>query len=186
MPSPEVLESLQKLQDELNKLEPAIKHVETAVEISNTVRTIPEKHLELLESIKKADKKFKDELSEVFREKVNDIEEVNKVTLDQVRSLAEVISQYHTKLTELRDQIEVYFEWIKSINFPDRLDKIDNSINAINIGIQNIQTRLSDVERQLISKVENLEKRQKTGNIINIILSIIIILSLFLMIYRSF
>lgn len=43
---------------------------------------------------------------------------------------------------------------INGINFPSRLDKIDNTVSGINIGIQNTQTKVETIDRELKDKIE--------------------------------
>jgi len=185
MPSKEVLDSLQQLHEELEKLAPAIKHVETATEVTKIAKSIPDKHIELIESVKKTDKEFKNQLFEINSKSIEEFGDENKKTLTRINSLAETISEYQDKLSELKSTISDYYKKIDSINFPERLDKLDKSISAINLGIQNLQTRLGDIERQIMSKIERIEKHQKNASIINIVFSIIILLAIFLLIYRS-
>ncbi len=47
---------------------------------------------------------------------------------------------------------------IRKIDFPSRLDKIDNTVSAINLGLQNVQSRLSDNERNIKETLINTEK----------------------------
>ena len=48
MASELVLKALDNLHRELERLEPAIKHVETAAEVTKIVKEIPQKHINLL------------------------------------------------------------------------------------------------------------------------------------------
>ena len=88
---------------------------------------------------------------------------------NEINSLTEVWGNYHDNLTLLRDQIEAYYKNIEKIKFPERLDKIDNVISAINIGIQNIQTRVGDFERQILKLIEDLDIKNKRRNKTNLI-----------------
>ena len=69
------------------------------------------------------------------------------------------------------------------VDFPIRLDKIDNSVASINVGVQNIQSRLDMVENnikdELSSKLsEQLLKFKKHQNIITLALGCFMIISL--------
>ncbi len=66
MLSQEVLTALESLHREIERLEPAIKHVETAQQVTQTVKAIPQKHLEFLQEVKGNDAKHKDELKNLF------------------------------------------------------------------------------------------------------------------------
>jgi len=49
--------------------------------------------------------------------------------------------------------VENLINSIKKIDFPSRLDKIDNTISGINIGIQNLQTKIIDIEKTLYASI---------------------------------
>lgn len=178
MPSKEVLESLQSLHRELNKLEPAIRHVETAVEVTNTVKGIPDKHNELIGKLEKADEAIRKKLGEDFKKHVDEIKKENTDVVRELKDLKDEIEGYHEKLEALRKQIESYYEKIGSINFPERLDKLDNTISGINIGIQNLQAGMRDLDKKVTSSILDLRSAQKRGNTLSIILVILVALSL--------
>jgi hypothetical protein len=69
--------------------------------------------------------------------------------ISAVRSL--VNSNEHL-ITSNSDFINV----IGRIDFPARLDKIDNSVAGMNIGIQNTQTTVATLDRELKDKMERL------------------------------
>lgn len=52
MASQEVTKALEELHLQLNRLEPAIRHVEAAEQVTQMVKTIPEKHIALMEEVK--------------------------------------------------------------------------------------------------------------------------------------
>ena len=80
MASEKVLQSLETLHRELDKLSPAIEHVQTAQKISETVKDIPNKHLELIKSIKQTDEDYKKELKEQLKSDASKITvEVNQI-----------------------------------------------------------------------------------------------------------
>lgn len=71
MPSQEVLTALESLHREIEKLEPAIRHVETAQQVTQTVKAIPQKHVELLQEVKTSDAKHKEELKTLFAKELS-------------------------------------------------------------------------------------------------------------------
>ena len=80
MASPEVLTALETLHREIEKLEPAIKHVEMALLVTQTVKEIPHKHVELMEEVKDNDTKHKNELKNLFTKELSSISEENKLS----------------------------------------------------------------------------------------------------------
>ena len=71
MKSPEVLQALETLHREIEKLEPAIRHVEMAEQVTQSVKQIPQKHLEFLKEVKSNDEKHKEELISLRKFSVN-------------------------------------------------------------------------------------------------------------------
>ena len=78
MASQEVITALESLHREIEKLEPAIKHVETAQQVTQTVKAIPQKHVELLTEVKNNDAKHKEELKNLFAKELSGFTAENK------------------------------------------------------------------------------------------------------------
>lgn len=183
MPSTEVLQALEELHKELNKLEPAIKHVETAVEITNVVKSIPEKHNELIEKIKNEYgvliKKIEDTNNDIYQKILISNENVNNeihIALNTVKDCIE-------SLYSMKEMVREYYEHIKMINFPERLDKLDATVSSINIGIQNLQTLIMNYEKNTTDSFAELKKNinnHKYYFLLILVLVIIAIIKLFM------
>lgn len=81
-----------------------------------------------------------------------------------------------SRFLELRDKTEEFTvqssKSIRDLNLPIRIDKLDSTISSINQGIQNLQQRIGDLERnlkddllskqkELIAKIESAETSTK-------------------------
>ncbi len=71
---------------------------------------------------------------------------VNKLTL-LVNPLLQVYENLINSNEKLIDKID-------KVDFPIRLDKIDATVSAINQGLQNTQTRIGDLERNLKDDIQ--------------------------------
>ena len=150
MASKQVIEALEALHQELNKLEPAIKHIETAQQVTETVKLIPQKHLELLSELKN---EFEKEIKRLTTEN----ESVKKST----QELQKTVKAEIESIVQLRDVIKAFHDKVNQINFPERLDKIDATVAGIMAAIQSTQSRLDNIERNLTDKLKDLSDRQK-------------------------
>lgn len=205
MPTQTVIEKLKDLQDELETVAAAVKHIDDASKVAKTASEILKKLPELINDLKALEEKHRQELLKVHKDKIDSLEK-------QLQSLLTELKEKSTQLTQLIDEtkklektISDYYSEIKKINFPERLDKIDNQISAINIGVGNLQTaiqntqtkldavqssvnsinqtidrKFSDLENRIISENVFLKKEIKTNRIIAISFGGILIIGIVL------
>ena len=76
----------------------------------------------------------------------------------QIAILLEALDTTHLHIQKLTNKNEELVNEIRRIDFPARLDKLDNTVSAINLGLQNVQSRLSDTERNIKETLINIEK----------------------------
>jgi chromosome segregation ATPase len=150
MASQQVINALEELHQELNKLEPAIKHIETAQQVTQTVKDIPKKHLELINDLKAL---FAEELKGITTENKN----ISKTTSELQTEVRKELED----LSKLRQAVAAFHDKVIQINFPERLDKLDANVAGIMAAIQSTQSRLDNVERNLSDKMRDLSDRQK-------------------------
>jgi hypothetical protein len=164
MASEKVLQSLEALHRELDKLSPAIEHVHTAQKIAETVKDIPSKHLELIKSVKKTDEDFKTDLSEQLKKEASKITvEVNHI-IQSFKDTQGMLKAEIIDLDKLKKTIKDFHVEIMRINFPERLDKIDANVAGIMSAVQAIQGRLDIVERNLNDRITDNTDFQKNMN----------------------
>jgi len=161
MASKEVLNALEKLHQELEKLEPAIKHVEAAEQVTKIVKAIPQKHIELLKEVKDNDAKYKGELKDLFTKEITGITEENKKLAKNTREIQQQVKAEQESLSNLKDKVQAFHESIEGINFPEKLDKLDANVAGIMAAIQSVQSRLDIIERNITDRLKDLSDYQK-------------------------
>jgi len=143
MATPEVNTALENLQRELERLAPAIKHVELAQQVTKTLQTIPSQHITLLEAIKAENQHLVDN------------------TL-QIQEQVKIEQQY---LVELKEKISNHYDILLHISFPDRLDKLDNNVSAVTLAVQSLQHRIENLERNIVDRMKEGADQQKQSQI---------------------
>lgn len=161
MASQQILTELEELHRQLERLKPAIKHVEMAQEVTTIVKEIPVKHQELLEVIKKEDTAFKNDLTGLMLQSHVQMKEENSQLNFTTTEIQQQVKREQQYLAELREKVNNYYDIIERINFPDRLDKLDNNVSAIVLAVQSVQNRLDNLERNLVDRFKETAEQQK-------------------------
>lgn len=161
MASQDVLTALETLHREIEKLEPAIKHVEMAQQVTQTVKAIPQKHVELLQEVKSNDAKHKDELKDLFVKELSGFTEENKKLQKTTTEIQQQIKLEQAALAKLNETVQAFHERVEKIHFPERLDKLDANVAGIMAGIQTVQSRLDGLERNITDRLKDVQDYQK-------------------------
>jgi chromosome segregation ATPase len=161
MPSPDVIKALEALHSELNKLEPAIKHVEAAEQVTQMVKTIPGKHVALLEEVKAGDALHKEALRSLFVEELSSLTEANKQLQQTTRDIQQEVKNEQAALAKVKESIQAFHDRVEKINFPERLDKLDANVAGIMAALQAVQSRLDNVERNIADRLRDMQDYQK-------------------------
>jgi chromosome segregation ATPase len=161
MPSPDVIKALEALHSELNKLEPAIRHVEAAEQVTQMVKTIPDRHVALLEEVKAGDALHKEALRSLFVEELSSLTEANKQLQQTTRDIQQEVKNEQAALAKVKESIQAFHDRVEKINFPERLDKLDANIAGIMAALQAIQSRLDNVERNIADRLRDMQDYQK-------------------------
>jgi chromosome segregation ATPase len=132
MPSQQVIDKLQDTQRELDKIKSAVEHIQDAAAVVQKASHVVLEVQKLIKELQSIEKDHRFDLIKILKERIGEIER-----------------QIEASVKELDKGVKQLGQLIK-INFPERLDKIDNQISSINIGIQNLQ---GDV-RRLQDKIE--------------------------------
>jgi chromosome segregation ATPase len=166
MASQEVLKALETLHREIEKLEPAIKHVETAQQVTQIVKAIPQKHVELLQEVKSNDAKHKDELKNLFAKELSGFTEENKKLQKTTTEIQQQVQLEQEALGKLKETVQSFHERVEKINFPERLDKLDANVAGIMAAIQSVQSRLDGLERNIADRLRDMQDYQKESRVI--------------------
>lgn len=153
--------SLSELHQEIEKLIPAVKLAEKALECVEIAKAIPEKHLQLIEQIKSVfvnpDELKKKEFVNVYERITNLLTELNLVK--------EQLVEYCKKIIDL-------VEYLKNNDIPKKLEAINFQLTSINNSLLAVQGQLSSIQSALnsiSSTVDNI--RQNTEKILFVLKS---------------
>jgi chromosome segregation ATPase len=149
MPTQPVIERLKELQTELETVSAAVKHIDEASKVAETAAKILKKLPELISDLKDLEENHRQELLKVHKEKIEDLEKELLSLLAQLKKMSMQLTQLVDETKKLEKSISDYLSEIKRINFPERLDKIDNQISAINIGVGNLQSAIQSTQTKI-------------------------------------
>lgn len=161
MPSPEVLAALEGLHQELEKLQPAIKHIAIAETVTETVKEIPQKHLELVDAIKQESLSHKNSLRSQFEEELKKLSVQNEKAVHSTLEIQQQVKLEQQALEKLKDQVQAFHDKVDRISFPERLDKVDATVSGIMAAIQATQSRLDNIERNITDRMKEAIQTQK-------------------------
>jgi chromosome segregation ATPase len=142
----EVENSLRKLHKELDRLAPAIEHIELLKETIETVKNIPAEHARLIEIIKDSDTEFKDELVKHVKEDIDALIDSNKKLNEILKETSSSNSDLILELKKYSEKIDNYLTLISSIDFPARLSSIEADINSTSSALNNLQGSISNLQ----------------------------------------
>lgn len=83
---------------------------------------------------------------------------------DEQRKNGDLFIKKYEELAEATDSLT---EYIKKVDFPNRLDKIDNSVASINLGIQNLMSQIIGFKNDLAIKLDSIRKKEEEEAIKN-------------------
>jgi len=115
--------------------------------ITNQKEEINKYHLKLISSTK-------DLINHSIENLNKSTESHNALFINQDKKIRQHLNSYQG----LIDKVTKLLNYIEKVDFPSRLDKIDNTISSINIGLQNIQGIVSDIQREQPRRFEQIEK----------------------------
>lgn len=170
MPSEQVIEKLKNLQTELETVSVAVKHIDEAAKVADTAAEILKKIPELLTELKSVEEKHRENLQKDFKGKIEVIRKQLQSLLDELNDKTKQLNQVIEEIKKLERSISDYYAEIKKINFPERLDKIDNQISSINIGIGNLQSAIQisqtkiDLVYSALNEVKQSIEKKLTDN----------------------
>lgn len=211
------------LQEQLEKLDSASQQIEQVKTIGKSVidamSDLQDKygrHLQDLTSENKMvlqghDKLFQEQLlnnkeanSKLVQNTEKAIEEIKHTLNDNVeenqkvhQKNSEEIASHLILYSEFVNKVESLTKTIESVNFPNRLDKLDNTVSAINLGIQNIQSSVANTEKTLLDEIDknretiksefkDSKSQLKSTKSVILIFGIISILLMLLLVVKSF
>jgi len=156
MASEEVLKALESLHKDLERLEPAIRHVEAAQQVTEMAKSIPARHFEYLQEARTNDINHKNELKNELSNYALEIHEESRSLQKTTLDIQQSVKMEQEALAKVKDAIQDFHQRIEKINFPDRLDKVNATIAGIMAAIQSLHSRLDIIERNIGDKIKSL------------------------------
>lgn len=152
---------LVKLQDELGALDAAVKHIEKAgavsKEVINAIQKVQERYDEALKTIEQQYQQYLKDTSENTRKEVETLVNSHQKQVEEVQKLLD----NYLDLAEATARLP---EEINKIDFPVRLDRMEESIQGLNDSLLRTQSHLDELENRLGKK---LDQYQALGDQIN-------------------
>lgn len=148
----EINDNLAEMQEELEKLSSATKEIEKAKNVAQTT---------ILES------------KQIMEKLISNSKNATDAAINESKKLNE-------SAQKLFDAVDILMNKLDKVDFPTRLDKLDNSVTAINTAIQNIFGRFETVEKNLKdefnSKISSLQEKLEKSQKLNLIFLILVFL----------
>jgi uncharacterized phage infection (PIP) family protein YhgE len=135
--------------------------VETAQQVTQTVKAIPQKHVELLTEVKNNDAWHKQELKDLFAKELSGFTDENKKLQKTTTEIQQQVKMEHEALAKLKETVQSFHERVDKINFPERLDKLDANVAGIMAALQSVQSRLDGLERNISDRLRDMQDYQK-------------------------
>ena len=156
MASQEVLTALETLHREIEKLEPAIKHVETAQQVTQLIKSIPQKHIDLLKDVKSIDAKHKEELKHLFATEISELSgECSKI--QQATTLIQkAVETQKKEIDKLLKSISESYEKINDTDISGKLSDISEFAIANNKFLDELYKKLSEGIDRLVKDIEKM------------------------------
>lgn len=153
---------LEKLKNELNKLEPAVKHLqqadENATALINAVSTIHKQYSKHLQSFEKllidSNIDHHKRISKDIQDSTNKLNDLGEKITKSFKSVEKEVKDLLDEYKFLSSETEKLVTKIDKVDFPTRLDKLDSTVSSINQGLQNTQHRLGDIERNIKDDIQ--------------------------------
>ena len=156
MASQEVLTALETLHREIEKLEPAIRHVETAQQVTQAIKTIPQKHLELLKDVKSLDAKHKEDLKNLFASEISELSDESSKVQQATTLIQKTIQLQQKEIDKLLKSISESYAKINDTDIPGKLSDISEFSIANNGFLDELNKNLPEGLEKVIMDLEKM------------------------------
>jgi hypothetical protein len=160
MASKEVLTALETLHREIEKLEPAIKHVEMAQQVTQTLKAIPQKNADLLQDIKINDTKHKNDLKNLFVTDLTSLSDENKKLQKTTTEIQLQVKLELEALGKLKETVQSFHERVERINFPEKFNNLDTNLSAMMAEIQSAKIQFDILKQDIYSQLRDIQESQ--------------------------
>ena len=157
MASQLVLEALESLHQELDKMQPAIRQVELAEQVMAEARKIPEHYLKLVSRIEEQEAQFKQKLAAELDEHADLVRKEVGTLVTEAGNTINNLTKHEEHFGVIQKRMEPLVNQLSSLQLEPRLDKLqstaDNkfdqlagSAEILQKGVKGIQDRLNASE----------------------------------------
>lgn len=171
-PSEQVLQALEELHQQIDRMQPAIRQVEIAEQLISEVRKIPEQYIELLGKLGNQEQKFKEQLTNALESQASELKRQVKTVVDSAGRMIDGAKDINKNLSALTGDIKAYYNKMSGMQLDVRLDtlqntlttrfeKLDTHTSSLLLGIQNIQGELDLLESNIGSRLQDEAEKQK-------------------------
>ena len=148
---------LEKLKNELDKLSPAIVHLQQAdqdtIALVSAAKRINREYADHLkrieESLSELNKQHHKSIENEIGQSVAKLNQSSDSIEGSYGNFKKLTTSLTTEYRSIADATTMLIEKIEKIDFPIRLEKVDATVSSINQGLQNVQQRLGDLERSI-------------------------------------
>lgn len=165
MPSEEVVHKLSELQSELDRIASAVRQIdkaaETVIDTSKLLDEIPK----LVSELRELETSLMNDLLSEHKKKIDSTADVLHSLKTQLEEKDKSIADSLDNSKKIQKEVSSLAQKIDQVDFPNRLDKIDNQISSIGIGVGNTQSALHSsqekTEKRLSVLNEELQQMEK-------------------------
>jgi ElaB/YqjD/DUF883 family membrane-anchored ribosome-binding protein len=157
MPSENVLQSLQILEENLKKLEPAIKHVEMALKLTAILNELPSKFNVFLKDLKDSDVEHKEQLRKEINQLIKDASKVfNKLQEELTESIKKIYDTTQS-FEDLLVKLDEAIDRLMSIDIETALHDLVMQVTLIGQLVHDLQDMIRNLGNTLLEKLTNIE-----------------------------
>ena len=124
MASALVLEALETLHKELDKMKPAVRQVEIAEQVIAEARKIPEQYIELMTRIEGQETAFKQKLADALNGHADQVRKEVHTLITEAGDTISNLSEQETQFDALRKHLEPLVSQLSNLDIEPRLDKL--------------------------------------------------------------
>ncbi len=137
-----VASSLETLHTALNNLEPAVEHVQNAMQVTNAAKNVVDQNLKFIDDQNQLNKDHKEEQLKLLNEQAQSITQRSEEVINGVKKSAEDIGVLDKSLNN-------YLSEIKAIDFPERLSTIEKGITTTSSEVNAMQEKFKEIKKEL-------------------------------------
>ena len=169
----EIKSSLGLLHKELERLSPAIDLVDRANSSVDAVKQLPIQYEKLLADLHSLEVAHRDEVKEILKSDITSLETKINGLIDSLTSYSSDIKILTDTLTVQQIENHEFIEKLKQIDFPTRLNALDQHVSQVASGFNNVQSTATSIkdelvrlERALNKRIQSIEDSNRIGNLL--------------------